>query len=118
MTAYAQDQHRELDWVVIAQAEGILAARHDLDIAEATAWLRTEAAMLGTGIGELAEDLVRSAAGREPVVAPRPLRVVRPRSARLDLDEEITLHDEMRGRRPEPRALDVVTEAALRRLLT
>ena len=118
MTAYARDQHLELDWVVIAQAEGVLSARHDIDIAEATARLRTESAVLGTGIEELAEDLVRSAAGREPVAAPRPLRVVRPRSARLDLDEEITLHDEMRGRRPEPLALDVVTEAALRRLLT
>ena len=115
MTAYAQDQHLEPDWVVIAQAEGILSARYRIDIAEATDWLRTEAAVLGTGIEELAGDLVQRAVGRESAAAPR---AVRPRSARLDLDEEIALHEEMRGRGPEPLALDVVTEAALRSLLT
>lgn len=116
MTAYAQDVGP--DWVVIAQAEGILSARYGFDIAEATDWLRTEAAVLGVAIDDLAEGLVRSAVTREPVAAPRPLPAVRPRSALLDLDEEITLHEEMRGRSPEPVALDIVTEAALRRLLT
>ena len=112
MTAYAQDVGP--DWVLIAQAEGILSARYGLDIAEATDWLRTEAAVLGVGIDDLAEGLVRSA------VAPKPAapRAARPRSAHPDLDEEITLQQEMRGRCAEPLALDVVTEAALRRLLT
>jgi hypothetical protein len=118
MSAIAQDQDAEPDWVVVAQAEGILSARHHFGIAEATARLRAEAFAVGVSIEELAEDLVRSAGVPDRRATPPYLRVARPRSGCLDLDEEVALHEEMRSRRPEPLVLDGPTEAALRRLLS
>ena len=119
MTAYAQDQYRDADpdRVVIAQAEGIVSARHHLGIAGATAWLRDEAHALGVPLGWLAEDVVNSADAPDRVAAPRPRPVGRPGWACLDLDEELALHEEMWRRRPEPLRLDETTEVALRRLL-
>lgn len=107
MTAYAQDA--ELDRIVIAQAEGILAARHGMPIADAFSLLRDDARALGVSIGLLAEDLV----GR----AGAPERTAGPGSVGADLDEEIALQAEIRRRRPDPLALDAVTEARLRTLL-
>jgi hypothetical protein len=113
MTAHAQDQYTEPDWVVIAQAEGILSARHHLGIADAIVWLRSEALAFGVPVEQLAEDLVRSAGPADRV----PLQPVSPGSVQLDLAEEVALHEEMRARRPEPLELDEATAAALRGLL-
>jgi hypothetical protein len=118
MTAYVQDQDTDPDWVVIAQAEGILAARHRIGIADAVATLRTEADALRMPVGLLAEDLVGRAGG---AAVPGTAWPVSPLSPDLDLDldleEEMALQEEIRLRRPEPLALDEVTEAHLRALL-
>ena len=109
MTVYALDEDTDPDWVVIAQAEGILSARHCLTITEATAALRDDARALGVPLDRLAEDLVgcagvpRGAAGRA--------------SLALDLDDEVALQAEMRCRRHEPVDVDAGTEAILRTLL-
>ncbi len=50
----------EPEWVVVAQAEGILSARDHIDILEAAVALRTRAAASGTPIEEVARELVRS----------------------------------------------------------
>jgi hypothetical protein len=116
MTAYVQDQDTDPDWVVIAQAEGILAARHRISIADAVATLRTEADALRMPVGLLAEDLVGRAGGAAVPGAAWPVSPLSP-DPDLDLEEEMALQEEIRLRRPEPLALDEVTEAHLRALL-
>ena len=114
MTSYAQDREVESEWVVIAQAEGILSARHRLPIADATAVLRDDAHARGVPILRLAEDLVYDAdrtwwgAAADPERSP----------VGLDLDEEQALHDGIRRRRPAPVVLDAETETLLRELLS
>jgi hypothetical protein len=121
MTAYVQDQDTDPDWAVIAQAEGILAARHRVSIAHAVATLRTEADALRVPVGRLAEDLVGRAGGPGGTVLPGTVRPVSPPwsdpDVDLDLVEETALQEEIRLRRPEPLDLDAVTEAHLRALL-
>ena len=116
MTAYVQDQDTDPDWVVIAQAEGILAARHRISIADAVATLRTEADALRVPVGLLAEDLVGRAGGAAVPGTAWPVSPLSP-DLDLDLEEEMALQEEIRLRRPEPLALDAVTEAHLRALL-
>lgn len=60
MTEHVPYDDYEPDWVVIAQAEGILAARHHTGITEAAIALRTSARLLGVPIEHLAQDLVRA----------------------------------------------------------
>jgi hypothetical protein len=117
MTAYVQDQDTDPDWVVIAQAEGILAARHRVSIADAVATLRTEADALRLPVGRLAEDLVDRAGGPGGTALPGTAWAMGPADPDLDLDEEVALQEEIRLRRPEPLDLDAVTEAHLRALL-
>lgn len=50
----------EPDWVLIAQAEGIVSARDRISITEAAAALRDRAQTLDMAIDQLAKDLVRS----------------------------------------------------------
>jgi hypothetical protein len=50
----------EPDWVVIAQAEGILAARDHIGVTEAAIAMRTHALALGVSTDQLAQDLVRA----------------------------------------------------------
>jgi AmiR/NasT family two-component response regulator len=49
----------EPDWIVIAQAEGVLSARDHIGILEAATALRTKAEALGVPIDQFAQDLVR-----------------------------------------------------------
>jgi hypothetical protein len=109
MTAYALDEAAEPDWVVIAQAEGILSARHRLTIAEATAALRDDARALGVPLDRLAEDLVGCAGA--------PWGAIGWGDLDLELDDEVALQEEMRRRRREPLDLDAATEALLGKLL-
>jgi hypothetical protein len=130
MTAHVQDEAVEPDRVVIAQAEGILAARHRLGMTEATAALRSDARTRDVPIVRLAEDLVRRTRDPRPGPVPRPPRGARPPQAELpdtavvcpeldrDLDEERELQDGIRRRRPAPPDLDAATEAVLRAFLT
>jgi hypothetical protein len=60
MAAHGSHEDDEPDWVVIAQAEGILAARDGTDVAAAAAALRDRARTLGVPVDQLARDLVRS----------------------------------------------------------
>jgi AmiR/NasT family two-component response regulator len=60
MTEYVPHADDEPDWVVIAQAEGIVAARDHTGITEAAIALRTRARTLGVPIEQLAQDLVRA----------------------------------------------------------
>lgn len=60
MAAHGSHEDDEPDWVVIAQAEGILAARDHVSITEAAAALPVRARALGVSIDRFARDLVRS----------------------------------------------------------
>lgn len=61
MTEHRQHQDDdELDWVLIAQAEGIVSARDRISITRAAAALRARARTLDMPIDQLAKDLVRS----------------------------------------------------------
>lgn len=130
MTVYVQDEDVEPDRVVIAQAEGILAARRHLGMVEATAALRSDARTLDVPIVRLAEDLVRRTRDSRPGPVPRPPRGARPPQPELShtatagadldrhLEEERALEEGIRRRRPAPPDLDAGTEAVLRAFLT
>jgi hypothetical protein len=59
MAEHVRHEDDEPDWIVIAQAEGILSARNHIDILEAATALRTKAEALGVPIDQFAHDLVR-----------------------------------------------------------
>jgi hypothetical protein len=60
MVEHVPQKDDEPTWVVVAQAEGILAARDHVSITEAAAALPVRARALGVSIDRFARDLVRS----------------------------------------------------------
>lgn len=58
------DEDLEFDWVMIAQAEGLLSVQERVTISEAADTLRSRARAVGVPVDHMARDLVAAAKSR------------------------------------------------------
>lgn len=107
-------QDDQPDWVVIAQAEGVLSARDRVSITEAAGRLRIMARALGKPVDRVARDVMRPLRARSGARYDRLARSGPALADGLDLDEEVALHEEITRRRGGLPDLDADAESVLR----
>ena len=116
MAEHVPHEDDEIDWVVVAQADGILPARDHISITQAATALRSRARALGVPIDQVAKERYRAYdPDRATMTADEVLDPVAQAALveGLDLHEEIALHQEIRRRRGVVPDLDAATKALL-----